>query len=345
MSRARTRNRLVLALLAAAAAVALALCLGPETVAPSPGGPPMGVADVARALTGGDVDPGTKSIVLDVRLPRVLAGLLVGALLAVAGVLFQALLRNDLAEPYLVGIGPGAALGVTCAALVAGAAGGAADALPSPAVRGVSAFVGAIAVWTLVFTAARRAGRWSAAALLLHGVALGLLVQAFATGLLYVAVARWDLVMQWLLGHLVAADLPQVAGLAVVLALGLAVSLARARDLDALTLGEDAAWLVGVDVRRTFPLLGATGCLLAAAAIATSGLIGFVGLVVPHLGRRLVGAGHRGLVVASALLGGGLLVLADALARILHPPLEIPPGLVTAALGAPVLLLLLRRAT
>jgi iron complex transport system permease protein len=338
--------RLVLAVAATALAAALALCLGPETVKPSPGGPALGPGEVARALAGGDVDPGTRSIVLDVRLPRVLAGLLVGALLAVAGVLFQALLRNDLAEPYLVGIGPGAAFGVTVAALVAELVSATTRTapLPSPAVRGVAAFAGAVAVWLLVFVTARRAGRWSAPALLLQGVGVGLLVQALATGLLYVAVARWDLVMQWLLGHLVSADLAQAAGLAVVLAIGLAVALARARDLDALTLGEDAAWLVGVDVRRTFRLLGAVGCLLAAAAIATSGLIGFVGLVVPHLGRRLVGAGHRGLVVASAFLGGGLLVLADALARILVPPLEIPPGLVTAALGAPVLLYLLRRA-
>lgn len=332
MTPARRAPRLLLAAFAVAAAAVLALCLGASSVTPG---------EALRALTGGDVGSDVRAIVLDVRLPRVLAGLLVGALLAVAGVLFQALLRNDLADPYLVGIGPGAALGVTVAALVAG---GAHAALPSPAVRAVAAFAGAVGVWTLVFVAARRAGRWSAAALLLHGVALGLLVQALATCLLYVAVPRWDRVMEWLLGHLVAADLTDVTGLAVVLALGLGLALARARDLDALTLGEDAAWLVGVDVRRAFPILGATGCLLAATAIATAGLIGFVGLVVPHLARRLVGAGHRGVLVASALLGGGLLVLADALARVLHPPLEIPPGLVTAAIGAPVLLVLLRRA-
>jgi iron complex transport system permease protein len=332
MSTARLRRRLVLAALVALAAGAAAMCLGDRSIS---------VADVAQALSGHDVEPGVRDIVLGWRLPRVLAGLLVGALLAVAGVLFQALLRNDLAEPYLVGIGPGAALGVTLGVLLLG---GKDLVLPPPMVRGACAFVGAVGVWGLVFAAARRAGRWSAASLLLNGLALGLLVQALAMGLLYVAVPRWDFVMQWLLGHLGSADLPQVAGLAAVLALGLAVSLTRARDLDALTLGEDAAWLVGVDVRRAFPLLGATGCLLAAAAIATSGMIGFVGLVVPHVARRLVGAGHAGLLVASALLGGGLLVLADALARVIAPPLEIAPGLVTAAIGAPVLLLLLRRA-
>jgi iron complex transport system permease protein len=306
MKTPRLRRRLVLAALIALAAGVAALCLGPASVS---------VTDVAHSLFGGDVDPGVREIVVAVRLPRVLAGLLVGALLAVAGVLFQALLRNDLADPYLVGIGPGAALGVTLAVLFFG---GVQMTLPPPAVRGACAFAGAVAVWALVFAAARRAGRWSAASLLLNGLALGLLVQALAMGLLYVTVPRWDFVMQWLLGNLGSADLPQVAGLAGVLALGLVVALTRARDLDALTLGEDSAWLVGVDVRRAFPVLGAVGCLLAAAAIATSGMIGFVGLVVPHV--------------------------ADALARVLTPPLEIAPGLVTAAIGAPVLLLLLRRA-
>lgn len=319
-------------------AALLALCLGTSTVAPVAGERTVTPGDVLAALTGGDVEAGARTIVLDVRLPRVLAGLLVGALLAVAGVLFQALLRNDLAEPYLVGVGPGAALGVTLAALVVGGQG-----FPSPALRSACAFVGALSVGALVFAAARRAGRWSATALLLNGVAVGLLVQALATGLLYVAVPRWDLVMQWLLGHLVSADFGDVLRLAVALAVGLGVAWVRARDLDALTLGEDGAWLLGVDVRKAFPLLGAVGCLCAASAIATAGLIGFVGLVVPHLGRRLVGAGHRSLLVASALLGGGLLIVADALARVLHPPLEIPPGLVTAAVGAPALLWLLRR--
>lgn len=279
-------------------------------------------------------------IVRELRAPRVLVGALVGAALAVAGVIFQALLRNDLAEPYLVGVGPGAALGVTLAALVAGA-----QAVPSAATRSLAAFAGAVGVALLVFAGARRAGRPSAATLLLSGVALGLLVQALATGLLYVAVPRWDLVMQWLLGHLVGSAWGDALPVGGALLLGLGVAAWRARELDALTLGEDAAWLVGVDARRTLPWLGGVGCLLAATAVATAGLVGFVGLVVPHLARRVVGAGHRALLPASALLGGALLVLADALARVLCPPLEIPPGLVTAAVGAPVLLvLLLRRA-
>jgi iron complex transport system permease protein len=277
-------------------------------------------------------------IVREVRAPRVLVGLLVGAALAVAGVLFQALLRNDLAEPYLVGVGPGAALGVTVVAVLQGAQG-----VPAPFVRGLAAFAGAVGVGVLVFAGARRAGRVSAASLLLTGVALGLLVQALATGALYVAVPRWDLVIQWMLGSLTSADLDGAWRMGAALALALGVALWRARDLDALTLGEDAAWLVGVDARRALPLLGGAACLLAAAAVATAGLIGFVGLIVPHLARRLVGASHRALLPACALLGGSLLVLADALARVLHPPLEIPPGLVTAVVGAPVLLLLLRR--
>jgi len=277
-------------------------------------------------------------IVRDVRAPRVLVGLLVGASLAVAGVLFQALLRNDLAEPYLVGVGPGAALGVTVVAVLQGTEG-----VPPPFLRGLAAFAGAVGVGALVFAGARRAGRVSAATLLLSGVALGFLAQALATGALYVAVPRWDLVVQWLLGSLAAVDLGDAWRVSAALAAALGVALWRARDLDALTLGEDAAWLVGVDARRALPLLGGAACLLAAAAVATAGLIGFVGLIVPHLARRLVGASHRSLLPAAALLGGGLLVVADALARVLVPPLEIPPGVVTAVVGAPVLLFLLRR--
>lgn len=334
--------RLPARLMLAAALVLLAglgaLLLGSTTVAPVPGQASLGPADVWGSLTGADVPDGVRRIVLEVRLPRVLTGLLVGALLAVAGVLFQALLRNDLAEPYLVGVGPGAALGVTLAALAAGG-----EHLPAPWLRGGCAFLGAVGLAVLIFLAARRAGRVGAASLLLHGLALGLLVQALATGLLYVTVARWDVVMRWLLGSLVSADYGDVLRLAVVLALGLAVVLWRARDLDALSLGEDGAWLLGVDARRAYPLLGGVACLFSAAAIATAGLIGFVGLVVPHLTRRWAGAPHRGLLAGAALMGAGLLVLADALARILAPPLEVPPGLLTAALGAPVLLALLRR--
>jgi iron complex transport system permease protein len=319
------------AILLALGAAAAGLCLGPSQV---------GVADAWAAFTGGG-DETTNAVVREIRLPRVLAGLLVGALLAVAGVLFQAILRNDLAETYLIGVGPGALLGVTVAAIVAGGRDG--SEVPASGTRGLFAFAGAVSIGVVVFLAARRGGRLAAASLLLAGLSVGVFVQAIAVGALYVAVPRWDLVMQWLLGNLVFAETSDALLLGAVLVAGGLVAWAAARSLDALTLGEDAAWLVGVPVRRVILGMGAVGCLMAASAVAVAGLIGFVGLVVPHLGRRLFGPGHRALIPGSALLGAALLVLADALARILAPPREIPPGLLTAVVGAPVLLWLVRR--
>jgi len=321
--------RWVLACLFVLAALLVALCLGPADV---------GVSDVWQAITGDAADTTTVDIVQTVRLPRVILGLLVGAALAVSGVLFQALLRNELAEPYLLGVGPGALLGVTLAALWFGEA-----AMPPAAARGVLAFLGAVGVAAIVFSFARRGVRRPAVSVLLAGIAVGATVHAIASGLLY-TLEDWHHVVRWLLGDLSLADYEQVAILGTVLLLGGAIAWLRARDLDVLALGEEAAWYAGVEVRRAVWLFGGLGCLLAAAAVAQCGLVGFVGLVVPHIGRRLFGPGHRALVPASALLGGGLLVLADGLSRTLHPPQGLPLAVVTAALGAPVLAgLVLRR--
>jgi iron complex transport system permease protein len=318
-SRSR-RAALPLAAAFALAAVLLALAVGPSGVGP---------AEVVEAL-GGTASPAVAEVVLEVRLPRVLLGLLVGAALALAGAILQALLRNDLAEPYLLGVGPGAFLGVTVAALVAGS-------LPGALARGGAALLGAVLVSALVFTLARRAGRDAGPTLLLGGVAVGAWVSALATAALYVAVADWHRVVAWLLGHLGPRPGEDLAFLAVVLLVSFLLAFVRARDLDAVALGEEGAWLLGVDPRRLVRLLGLAACALAAAAVSVSGLIGFVGLLVPHLARGWVGPAHRRLLPVSLLLGAGLLVLADALARTLHPPLDLPVGVVTAALGAPVL--------
>jgi iron complex transport system permease protein len=295
-------------------------------------GPGASIGDAWEALTGSG-DETVERIVREFRIPRVGLGLLVGASLALAGVLLQALLRNDLAEPYLVGVGPGAFLGVTAAALLA--AGGAA--FPGAALRGVFAFAGALLVSVVVFAAARRSGRFTGPVLLLGGLALGAFVSAVSTAVLYVAVPDWERVVYWLLGHLRPAGSGDLLIVGAIVLVGGAAAVVKARELDAVALGEEGAWLVGVDVRRLLLCMGLTACLLAAGAVATSGLIGFVGLLVPHLARTLVGPGHRVLVPAAMALGAGLLVLADAVARVAHPPLEIPVGVVTAALGAPFL--------
>ncbi|MFO0934467.1 MAG: iron ABC transporter permease [Planctomycetota bacterium] len=295
------------------------------------------VGDVLAALFGGDVSPTVDAIVHLDRVPRIALGLAVGAALALAGTLFQALLRNPLADPYIVGVGPGALLG----AAVAGALGFVGRTVAGLSAAAAGAFAGAVLAALLVLGVAGRRGRDASARLLLAGVAVGSFVTAVATWALYVENESWQDAVRWLLGSLAYADGARIRLAA--LATGSLALLAwlRARDLDALALGEEAARLTGVDVTRTVFGLSAAACLLVAAAVATAGLVGFVGLVVPHAARRLVGPGHRRLLPVAALLGGGLLVAADAIARSART--EVPVGVVTALLGAPVFAFLLRR--
>jgi iron complex transport system permease protein len=311
-----------------AAALGVGLAVGPSGLDPG---------EVLRALSGRE-DGVAADIVLRVRLPRVLLAALVGASLATAGTLFQALLRNPLADPYLVGVGPGALLG----AAAAGAFGLAGETLAGFRASAVAAFAGAALAAFLVLGVAGRGGRAAPARLLLAGVAVGSFVTAVSTWALYVKGQSWQDAVHWLLGSLAWAEQTRVTTAAAA-ALGLtAVAWWRARDLDALALGEEAARLGGLDTARAIPLLAVAGCLLTAAAVSTAGLVGFVGLVVPHAARRLAGPSHRGLVPVAALLGGGLLVLADAVARVVAR-VEIPVGVVTALLGAPAFALLVRR--
>jgi iron complex transport system permease protein len=294
--------------------------------------------EVWDALVGGRDDLLGEVVRRD-RLPPVLLGFLAGAALAVSGAVLQALLRNGLAEPYLIGVGPGAVLGVTAAALLAGSA--TTSLFAFPAARAALAFLGAAGAAALAFAAAGRGGRFGAASLVLSGTAVGAFVSAVAMGALYMASDDWHLVVLWLLGHLAPAEPGEILLLLGALLAGGAVALSRARDLDALALGDEPAGFLGVDARRATLLLAAVACLLAAAAVAVAGLVGFVGLVVPHLARGIVGPGHLRLLPAAALLGGALLALSDALARTLEP--AVPVGVVTAFLGAPFLAVLVRR--
>lgn len=294
--------------------------------------------DVWNALLGRSTTAIAETIVHAERLPRIELGLAVGAALAVAGAVFQAVLRNPLADPYIVGVGPGALLGASI---------GSALGLSTSSVAGLSgagacAFAGAIATAAIVLSVAGKGGRASSARLLLAGVAVGAFVTAISTWALYVESESWQNAVRWLLGSLAYADDARIRIAAISTGALVLLAWLRGRDLDALALGEDSARLGGVDTERTVRLLAAAACLLVAAAVATAGLVGFVGLVVPHLARRLVGPGHRLLVPVCAAIGGGLLVLADAVARS-TARVEIPVGVVTALLGAPVFAAIVRR--
>jgi len=310
--------------LVAIAALAIALASGSVQV---------GLRDVASALIGDNLAEGA-AIVRELRLPRALAAFGVGGLLAVAGALMQVLLRNPLADPYVLGISGGAAVG----ALVAMTVG-------ATVLTGPAAFAGALVSTLVVFALARAHGErdaWSPTRLLLTGVVVASGWGATIALLLTLApAAQLKGMVYWLLGDLAGASAP-LASL-VVLGITLAMSLFIARDLNALAHGAPDAAALGVRVPRVSLALYALAALATAAAVTTAGNIGFVGLVVPHAVRLAIGNDQRLLLPACALVGGTLLVVADTGARTLVAPLEVPVGVITALIGVPAFLWLLNR--
>lgn len=332
--------------LAATAVLALVAALLSLAVGAIPISPERILATLVQSLHGRDrIDAelaGNALVILDIRLPRTALAMLVGATTAVAGGVMQGLFRNPLADPSLVGVSSGAALaaaawivlGAGVAAPVAGFLGN----LGLP----LAAFAGGLAASAILNVMATHGGRTSVVAMLLAGIALTGLAAA-ATGFLVFIASEQQLrdFTFWTLGSLAGATWIKVL---LVLPFALAIGIAApmlARGLDALALGEPAAFHVGVPVERLkrtaiVAVAGAVG-----ASVAVSGVIGFFGLTVPHIVRLVCGPGHRLLLPASALLGAGLLTLADVVARSAAAPAEIPLGVITAAVGAPLMLWLL----
>jgi len=304
------------------AAAALALL---ASVTLGPAGIPLG------ELTQSD-------IVWNLRAPRAILAFLVGGSLAVAGAGLQALVRNPLADPFLLGLSGGAGLGAVVAL---------ATHLSGPWALPLAAFAGALGALGLVY----RRGLVAAAALdprilLLGGVAVGAFAAAITTAIVSLAdAAELRNAFLWLWGGLSAASWDTVLVLALYAPLPLVVLFAAARPLDLLALGEEPARYLGADVERVKRRVYVAASLLTAAAVAVSGVIGFVGLVVPHVARLTWGHRHRALLPAAFIGGGALLVLADTLARTVVAPRELPVGVVTALVGVPVFALLLRRWT
>jgi len=318
-------KQLLLPLLAFTA-VLLALLVGGSMLTP---------AGLWQALLAGpQAGTAEAAIVWQVRVPRVLTGLLVGAGLAVGGVVFQGLLRNPLAEPYTLGVSGGAVLG---AALVI--IGGLSGAVTVP----VAAFLGALAAAFWVDRLALRRG-FSSAMLLLAGVMLNFLLSAVVLFIFALATAH-ELhgVFLWLMGDLSSVTPALLASGSVLIAGGLLLTLRRARELDLLTLGEEKARQLGVDAARVRRELFLAASLVTGACVGVAGMIGFVGLLIPHLLRRWCGPGHRRLIPAAALGGGAFLTLADAVARGLTAPTELPVGVITGMIGGGFFLLYLMR--
>lgn len=295
---------------------------------------PVGPAGTLRALLG-QGDSTTVYVVRELRLPRVILAALLGAGLGMSGAALQGVLRNPLAEPYLLGVSGGAAVGAVLA-LMAGL---------SLALVPLAAFSGAIAAVALALAVAHAThGRGDQRALIMAGVVVG----AFANAVIMVVMANADEsrmrgALWWMMGSAADATWRQNGLLAAYGAAGAAVLLAMGRTIDALALGEDSAAGLGVEAERAARVVYVTGSLVAASTVAAAGLVGFVGLVVPHVTRRLGARGHRSLLAGSALTGALLVILADLVARTACPPAELPLGAVTAILGVPFFLVLLRR--
>jgi iron complex transport system permease protein len=279
----------------------------------------------------------TGVILMQVRLPRLLLGLLVGACLASVGVVLQALLRNPLADPYVLGVSSGAALGVALAILL-----GIGSTFLALSILPLCGFAGGLLSLAVVYRMALSYGRLPIHSLLLAGVVLNSIFSAlimFITSIM--EPNRSAGTMTWLMGTLTAPSYPALAILACYLLGGLFLLLKQARRLNILTLGEESARSLGIEteqVKRRVYLLSA---LITGAVVSVSGMIGFVGMVIPHAVRLMLGADHRLLLPASALVGGMYLMVADTLARTLLTPAEIPVGIITALAGGPFFIYLL----
>lgn len=281
----------------------------------------------------------TQNIVWFLRAPRVLLGALVGAALALAGVGMQAFTRNPLAEPYVLGISSGASLGAVLAMLLG---------LSLPGLGRLSvpagAFAGALVSLLLVCLLTRSPNTLSPIRLVLAGVAVSAMLQAFTNYLVYTAPddAAVREATFWMLGGLGSAQWKDIPLLLCVLPPAAVVMLALAKSLNAMLMGEDSAVTLGVDVKLVRGVLITVAALLTASSVAVSGCIGFIGLVIPHFIRSAVGPDHRRLIPVSALTGALFLVWADVGTRMLRPPAELPVGILTALVGAPLFLWMIR---
>ncbi len=305
-------------------AIAIALFVGGAALSPG---------DVLAAL-GGRGDGDAAAIVVSLRLPRLCIAVLVGAALAVAGFLLQGLVRNPLVDPFLTGISAGAAAAVA----IAVALGAGAFFLPP------IGFASGLATALLVAALARRDDTIDAERLILAGVSLSALFSALvALALLKLAGSGSDTVLAWLAGSLAGRGWTDILWTSPYLLAGFVLAAACAKPLNALRLGSNVAAAVGIDVPRVSWLVLGAATLLTAAAVSLAGVVGFVGLIVPHIARRLVGSDARRALPVCALAGATLVVAADAVSRALLPPMEIPLGVVLALIGVPSFLYLYTR--
>lgn len=331
------RRRLVIAVLGVLllAIVVVAAAIGASSVQL-----PQVLQVLGGLLAGNEIDPQLRSIVLDVRLPRIACAALAGGALALAGLLMQAIFRNPLVSPYTLGVSDGASFGASLAIVLSAQA---ASVSLGRYLTPLLAFVFAMVAMLLVYGISRVV-RNSTPTLVLTGVAVGYLFSALVSTIKYVAnVQQLPELVFWRMGSLMGLRWNVVAVLLVMLSVCVIVSLWRAWDLNALALGREEALALGVSYGRVQILTFVLATVLTATAVSFTGVIGFVGLISPHVARMLVGSDHRYTIPAAVLFGAVLMLLADTLARTLFAPTEIPVGIVTSFIGVPFFLYLIIR--
>ncbi len=332
-ARRRVRDR-------AAVFVWLAVILGASLVlSVMVGSVPIAPWDVIRGLFDGGSHDAAATIVRKIRLPRTLLAGIVGACLSLAGLGFQAISRNPLADPSVLGVSSGASFGLMVAVLL-----GIAGPTANPVLTTLFAFAGALLAAVLVYAIAQVDGRLPMTTLLLSGVIIGLFfTSCVMLATVVLAAAQLQAVVFWLMGNLSPANAGTLLVLGSVLGVGVMVLIRQAPRLNLLALGEEQALQLGVEAERVKRVVFVVASLVTGAAISAAGSIGFVGLIVPHAARLLLGPDNRNLVPTSVMLGAAFLILADLGARTLAAPTELPVGVITAFCGAPLFVYLLRR--
>ena len=307
-----------------------AICIGAVNI------PASKVLSIITGLYNGPHDS-DYVIVTSVRLPRVLLAAVVGAGLSVAGVAMQGVFRNPMASPSVLGISSGAAFGASLAIVLGFSFVGGAWAIPA------MAFIFCVATMFLVYGISRTGGIVPVETLLLAGIAVGALFSALVSFMQFIAGEQLSSVVFWLMGGLSSATWDQLVVVTPLIAIGTLAIMWFGRDLNLMTIGEEHASSLGVDTQKVILYLTVATSVVVAAAVSVSGVIGFVGLIIPHIIRMMVGPDHRILIPASIVAGAAFLVLTDTFARTILAPAELPVGIVTAVLGAPFFLYLLRR--
>lgn len=285
-----------------------------------------------------DITESHQTIIWSIRFPRVLLGVLVGASLSMAGAAFQGILKNPMADPYVIGISSGAALGATIA-IVSGIK----SIFNSMSSISFFAFIGALITVFVVYNIARIKTKVPVSTLLLAGIALGQFLTAIMSFLMVIYSKDMAKIIYWTMGNLGGKGWDPILKISIPVIISMILINFFARDLNIMLMGEETAKSLGVDTEKTKIYILVLGTFMVSMVVSISGIIGFVGLIIPHIVRILLGPDHRILLPASALIGGIFMVLADTIARTIISPVEIPVGIITALFGGPFFLYLLRR--